>query len=72
LFPYLTEQQAVKTYGEVEAQFHVFLSLALHREESHLQGTDALTPQKGTHRIGDRIATKAGLQNVEERKIVCP
>jgi hypothetical protein len=52
--------------GKWRHKFKVFLPLALHRGESHLRARDALPPQKGTHRMRDRMATKAGLQTVGE------
>jgi hypothetical protein len=63
----------MKTYGELEVQIHVFLTLALVGGERSASVPGLFTPQErthGTHWIGGWVGPRAGLDAVENRKFL--
>jgi hypothetical protein len=65
----------MRTYGGVDAQIHVFLTSALVRGEWPASRPGRFTPGErvpGTHGIGGWVDPRAGMNDVERRKILPP
>jgi hypothetical protein len=63
----------MKTYGGVEVQIHIFLTLALDGGELSTPRSGCFTPGERapvTHWIGDWVGPRAGLDEVEKRKFM--
>jgi hypothetical protein len=61
----------MKTYGGVDVQIHVFLTLALVGGEWSASRPGRFTPEErvsGTHWIRGWVGPRAGLGNMEKRK----
>jgi hypothetical protein len=64
---------AMKPYGGVDIQIHIFLTSALVGGEWPASRPGRFTPGKrdpGTHLIGDCVDPRAGLDDVKERKFL--
>jgi len=71
----LTKHRAVKAYGRVEVQLHVFLTSALDGDELSDSSPGRFTfgeRTPGTHQIGGWVGPRAGLDAVTKRKIPSP
>jgi hypothetical protein len=64
---------AMKTYGGLDVQIHVFLTSALAGDEWSASCTSRFNPGEtapSTHWIGGWVSPRAGLDNVEKRKFL--
>jgi hypothetical protein len=71
---YSIKHYAVKTYGGVDVNIHVFMPSALGRGEWSVSRRGRFTPRErtpGTHWIGGWVCPRAGL-NAVKRRIFCP
>jgi hypothetical protein len=65
----LTKHYAMKAYGEVDVQSHIFFTSALAGGEWSASGTGRFAPRKtatGTHWIKGWVGPRAGLDDVEK------
>jgi hypothetical protein len=64
---------AMKAYGEVDIQIHIFLTWVLAGGDSSALRPGRFTPGEripGTHWIGGWVDPRAGLDNLEKRKFL--
>jgi hypothetical protein len=63
----------MKVYGEVDVHIHIFLTLALDGGEWSASRPSRFTPGErapGSYRIGGCVSQRAGLDDVEKRKLL--
>jgi hypothetical protein len=70
---YVIKHYAVKAYGGVDVQIHIFLTSAVVGREFTVSSTGRFTPGEraaGTHCIGGRVGPRDGLNDVEKIKFL--